>query len=97
MLDCKTMSTPMETNLHKLKEAVEESRFVDPTLYKQIIGSLMYLINTHPKIFYVVNALSQFICKPWEIHLVSTKNILRRLQDIIGYGPKYKKWWSRLT
>ena len=37
---------PMETNLHKLKEASAESRLVDPILYRQIIGSLMYLVNT---------------------------------------------------
>ena len=34
MWDYRPMSTPMETNLHKLKEASIESKLVDPTLYR---------------------------------------------------------------
>ena len=45
MCNCQPMSTSIETNLHKLKEASAESRLVAPTLYRQIIGSLMYLVN----------------------------------------------------
>ena len=60
MWNCKSMSSPMETNLHKLKEATVESTSIDSTLYRQMIGSLMYLVNTRPDICYVVNALSQF-------------------------------------
>ena len=40
MLNCRPMCTLMETNLHKLKEATSKSKFADPTLYRQIIGSL---------------------------------------------------------
>ena len=63
MWNCKSMSSPMETNLHKLKEAAAESPFIDSTLYRQMIGSLMYLVNTRPDICYAVNALSQFMCE----------------------------------
>lgn len=76
MWNCRPMSTSMETNLHKLKEASAESRLVDPTLYRQIIGSLMYLVNARLDICYAVNALSQFMCEPHEIHLVALKHIL---------------------
>jgi hypothetical protein len=48
MLECKYMNTPMET---KLKLSVDiSSKMVDATLYRQIIGSLMYLMNTMPDI-----------------------------------------------
>lgn len=43
---CKPMSTPMMTNFRKLDAS--ESVLVDPTLYCQLIGSLMYLVNTRP-------------------------------------------------
>ena len=46
MLECKAMATPMDTNLKLLADA--SSELVDVTLYKQIIGSLMYLTNTRP-------------------------------------------------
>jgi hypothetical protein len=57
MMDCRPMSMPMTTNLKKLHAS--ESELVDPTLYRQLIGSLMYLVNTRPNICFVVNTLSQ--------------------------------------
>jgi hypothetical protein len=56
MLECKAVNTPMETNLKLLVDT--SSELVDATLYKQIIGSLMYLTNTRPDICFVVNTLS---------------------------------------
>lgn len=58
MLDCKSMSTPMETNMKKFSESAASSDLVDPTMYKQLIGSVMYLVNTRPNICYAVSALN---------------------------------------
>jgi hypothetical protein len=52
MVDCSPMSTSMITNLKKLNAS--ESELVDPTLYMQLIGSLMYLVNTRPDIFFSI-------------------------------------------
>ena len=41
MMDCKAMATPMALNLNLLSDASLES--VDATMYRQMIGSLMYL------------------------------------------------------
>ena len=43
MLNCKSMDTPMDTNLKLLFD--ESSKLVDVTQYKPIIGSLMYIMN----------------------------------------------------
>ena len=59
MLDCKSMSTPMMSNLKKLHETNCGSDSVDPTLYRQLIGSLMYLVHTRPNIYFAVHTLSQ--------------------------------------
>jgi hypothetical protein len=53
MLECKSMNTPMETKLKLLVDT--SSELVDATLYRQIIGLLMYLTNTRPDICFVVN------------------------------------------
>jgi hypothetical protein len=56
MMDCKSMTTPMTTNPNLLCDTSLE--IVDATLYRQMIGSLMYLTNTRPYICFVVNTLS---------------------------------------
>ena len=50
--------TPMVTNLKKLTETASDSDLVDPMMYRQLIGSLMYLVNTRPGICFPVSALS---------------------------------------
>eukprot|EP00253_Pinus_taeda_P011424 PITA_11424 len=59
MEDCKPMSTPMITNWKKLHAS--DTELVDPTLYRQLIGCLMDLVNTRPDICFAVNTMSQFI------------------------------------
>lgn len=61
---------------------VEAIHFVDPTLYRQLIGSLMYLLDSRLNICYVVNTLSQFMVEPCRSHWkVGTK---RHLLSIIA-------------
>ena len=71
MLKCKSMATPMDTNLKLLFD--ETSKLVDMTHYRQIIGSLMYLTNIRPDICFVVNTLSQYLVKPRRVHLIAAK------------------------
>jgi hypothetical protein len=58
MMDCKSMTTPMMTNLKKLSDFASDSDLVDPTTYRQLIGSLMYLVNARPDIFFAMSTLS---------------------------------------
>jgi hypothetical protein len=53
MKDCKPMSTPMVTNWKNL--SASDSQLVDATRYRQLIRSLMYLVNTRSDICFVVN------------------------------------------
>ena len=86
MMDCKAMTTPMASNLKLLRDASSES--VDATMYCPMIGSLMYLMNIRPDIFFVVNTLSLLLTDPRHAHLVA-KHAVRYLKGTIEYGIKY--------
>jgi hypothetical protein len=64
MMDCKSMSTPMVSSLRKLHDSDTSSDLVDPTMYRQLIGSLMYMIHTRIDIYYAMIAMSQFMTEP---------------------------------
>ena len=89
MMDNKSTSTPMTMNLKKLSDAVADSDLVDPTMYRQLVGSLMYLVNTRQDICFAVSTLDQFMCEPRQMHWVDAKHVLRYLHGIVGYGLRY--------
>jgi hypothetical protein len=89
MMDCKSMSTSMVTNLWKLHDFDTGSDLVDPSMYRQLIGSLVFMIHTRLEIFYAVIAMSQFMIEPRQRHWVGAKNILRYLIGTITYGMRY--------
>jgi hypothetical protein len=62
---------------------------VDATLYRKMIGSLMYLMNTRPDICFVVNTLSQYMVDPRRVHLIAVKHVMRYLKGTMDYGLKY--------
>ena len=81
------MSTPMTINFKKLNAS--ESELVDPTLYRQLIGSLMYLVNTRPDISFAVNTLSQYMVEPRRVQWLAAKHILRYIAGTVDYGLDY--------
>jgi hypothetical protein len=81
------MPTPIVMDLKKMSDT--DLGDVDPHLYQQLIGSLMYLVNTRPKIFYAVNVLSQFMSQSRQTHWIAPKHVLRYLRGTIGYGLRY--------
>ena len=89
MEDCKPMSTPMITNWKKLHASKGE--LVDPTLYRQLIGSLMYLVNARLDLCFVVNTLSQLMVEPRSVHWVAAKHVLRYLAGIVDFGLDYRR------
>ena len=87
MTDCKAVATPMASTLKLLSDA--SSELVDARMYRHMIGSLMYLMNTRPNICFVVNTLSQFLKNLRHVHLIATKNILSYLKGTVDYGLKH--------
>ena len=64
---------------------------IDETLFKQVVGSLMYLTATRPDLMYAVSLISRFMSCPTESHWRTTNRILRYLKGTIELGIFYKK------
>ena len=89
MKDYNPVSTPTKFGLKLNKD--HEGKKVDNTLYKQIVGSLIYLIAARPNIMYYVSLISRYMENPTEMHLLAANRILRYLQGTRDFGLFYKK------
>ncbi|XP_071739023.1 secreted RxLR effector protein 161-like [Rutidosis leptorrhynchoides] len=79
----------MEPNLKMKKDQRKELK--DVKLFRQMIGSLIYLTITMPEIAYSVGIVSQFMQCPTNVHLDVAKRIIRYVKGSIGHGLWYKK------
>uniref|UniRef100_A0A2N9EDP9 Integrase catalytic domain-containing protein n=1 Tax=Fagus sylvatica TaxID=28930 RepID=A0A2N9EDP9_FAGSY len=66
LTDSKTVSTPLELNV-KLN-TTDGKPLSDATLYRQLVGSLIYLTVTRPDLAYAVHLVSQFMSAPRSTH-----------------------------
>ncbi|KAA3473082.1 Retrovirus-related Pol polyprotein from transposon TNT 1-94 [Gossypium australe] len=61
----------------------------DATKFRLLVGSLIYLTITRPKIVYSVGVVSQFMQCPRSTHLDAAKRILCYVKGSIDYGLMY--------
>ncbi|GKV50509.1 hypothetical protein SLEP1_g57212 [Rubroshorea leprosula] len=83
-MGCKPRAFPMEQNI-KLDTSSSEL-LSNPSLYRRLIGRLLYLTVTRPDITYAVNLLSQFMHEPRQPHLDVVIRVLRYLKSTPGHG-----------
>jgi len=67
----------------------DEGPIVNSTLYKRLVGSLMYLTTTRPNIMYATSFISRFMESPKYSHWKVGKQILRYDAGKINYGLWY--------
>jgi hypothetical protein len=72
----------MELNVHLTP--TDGEHLEDPTRYRHVVGSLIYLGVTRPNISYYVHILSQFVSTPTQIHYSHLLCVLRYLHGIIS-------------
>ena len=75
MSNFKTSPTLVMTVLKLSKD--DEGSTIDPTLFKRLVGILMYLTSTRPKIMYGVSLISRFMESPKDFHWKVGKIIMR--------------------
>jgi hypothetical protein len=96
MTNCKPTTTPLPTNINK-DEQDALVKFKDETLYKQAIGSLIYLANaTRPDISFAVSQLARKMQDPSYQDWHNTKRIFRYLQGTKNMKLVYQRKKSEL-
>ncbi|KAJ9565876.1 hypothetical protein OSB04_001842 [Centaurea solstitialis] len=80
----KVVSTTLEPNLHLTPNAGPPLN--NPTLYRQLVGSLVYFTVTRPDIAYAVHTVSQFMSTPCSDNYVVVLRILRYLKGTMFQG-----------
>ncbi|GJT94735.1 putative RNA-directed DNA polymerase [Tanacetum coccineum] len=84
---CKPATVPMDRNV-KLY-ATEGKKLDDPTRYRKMVGSLIYLTLTRPDIAFVVGFLSRFMQDPRKPHMVAMKEVLKYIKVTVGKGLRF--------
>ncbi|GKE36970.1 retrovirus-related pol polyprotein from transposon TNT 1-94 [Tanacetum coccineum] len=84
LLSSDFVDTPM-VEKNKLDEDLQGTP-VDATLYRGIIGSLMYLTSSRPDLIYAVCLCARYQAKPSKKHLNTVKQIFGYLKGTINMG-----------
>jgi hypothetical protein len=89
MEDCALVNTPMITGckLRKDDESLEENQ----TLYRSMIGSLLYVTTSRSDIMQVVGLVARFQVAPKETHVQAVKIIFKYLKGTLDFNL----WYSR--
>ena len=61
----------------------------NPSLYRRLVGSLVYLTVTRPDISYAVHQVSPYLSAPRSTHYVAVLRILRYLKGTLFHGLFY--------
>ena len=67
------------------------SESVDVTLYRSMIGCLLYLTASRPNIAFSVGVCSRFQANPKVSHLNAIKRIIKYVSGTCDYGLFYRK------
>ncbi|KAI0999135.1 hypothetical protein K3495_g9059 [Podosphaera aphanis] len=90
MLDCNSVSTPMEPN-QQLKAAVGGEPRGNVNLYQRMLGSIMCVVTgTRPDLAHTIAHLSQFSQNPSVSHTGVAKRVLRYLKGTKDLKPIYQ-------
>ncbi|GJV74742.1 retrovirus-related pol polyprotein from transposon TNT 1-94 [Tanacetum coccineum] len=84
---------PVDTLMAEKSKLDEDTqgKAVDPTHYRGMIGTLMYLTASRPDLIFVVCMCARYQAKPTEKHLHAVKRIFKYLRGTVNQGFWYPK------
>jgi len=94
MQDINAVKNPMVSRTRLSNNTKEQG--VEETMFKQLIGSFMYLIATRSDLIYTLSLLSKFTTNLATTHWLAAKCVLRYIRGTICLGIWYKKGTSSL-
>ena len=77
------MSTSVKLNMDS------NGKNVDHTLYRSMIGSLLYLTASRPNLSFSVGICARFQSDPKESHLEAVKKVIRYINGTVNFGILY--------
>ena len=89
MKNCKPTSTPMAVGVKLSRQGSGEP--ICETMYKSLIGSLLYLTATRPDIMFAVSVLSRYMNCCNDQHFQAAKRVLRYIKGTIDHGILFKR------
>ena len=84
-----SVRTPMSPNVKLTVDLLGKS--VDPSLYRTMIGSLLYLTTSKPDISYNVGVCARYQANPKESHMTALKRIIKYVKTTAEFGVWYNK------
>lgn len=87
MINCKATVTPLSNSKLELHDDVEPT---DITTSMNLIGKLIYLIQSRHDIAFLVSFMSIFMHQPTRNHYGAAKHILRYLAGTMDFGIFYR-------
>ena len=88
MTNCNDIATLVEVNAKLLLDEGEELE--EQIMFRQLVGSLIYLTLTRPDIAHGVGVVSRFMQNPRRPHLNAIRRILRYVQGTLNFGFFYE-------
>jgi len=89
MDECSPSLTPLPEGIILSKDSATPP--VDATLYRMLVGKLIFLTKTRPDLTYAVSVVSRFMQNPQEAHLQAAKHILRYVRRYPDLGLFFKQ------
>ena len=84
-----SIRTPMSPNVKLTIDLLGKS--VDSSLYRSMIGSLLYLTASRPDISYSVGVCARYQVNPKESHMIALKRIIKYVKTTADFGLWYRK------
>ncbi|XP_031099802.1 uncharacterized protein LOC116004000 [Ipomoea triloba] len=87
MNESKVVRTPVPTTERISKDS--EGKKVEQTLYRSMIGGLLYLTASRPDLSFGVGICARYQANPMETHLKAVKRIIKYVKGTIDLGIWY--------